>query len=108
MELSSDLFEGASKAFSASLRGPRPAFTAGRARRDSDELVSSGALACPVAASRCDARAGAFGLTSEYFRPRPNLLPSLGALALSSLLVCVAIKHLPKKRKGRSDLSLPE
>src|SRR6266705_5167057 len=67
---------------------------------DSGELVSSGALASPVAASRGAARAGAFGLKSEFFRPRPNLLPSLGALALSSLLVCVAIKHLRKKKKA--------
>src|SRR5260370_36705846 len=68
--------------------------------RDSDESVSSGVLVSPFAASRCGARTGAFGLKSEFFRPLPNLLPGLGALALSSLLVCVAIKHLPKKEKA--------
>src|SRR6266704_5475629 len=67
---------------------------------DSGELVSSGVLGSPFAAPRCDARTGAFGLNCEFFRRVPNPLPSLGALALSNLLLCVAIKRLPKKQKA--------
>src|SRR6266481_623305 len=68
--------------------------------RDPDELASSGVLGCPLAAPLCDTRAGALEPTSDFFRPLLNLLPSLGRLALSSLLLCVAITHPLKKQKA--------
>src|SRR5260370_34679603 len=67
---------------------------------DSDELVSSRVLRAPTAAPRCDARTGALGLKVESFRPLPNLRPSLEGRALSSLLLSVAIEHLPKMKKA--------
>src|SRR5258708_26054732 len=74
--------------------------------RDSDELVSSSVLEAPLAAPRCNAGTGALGRKSDFFRPLPNLLPSLRGLALFSLLLCVAIKYLLKKEKADFALSL--
>src|SRR6266478_4286563 len=68
--------------------------------RDSDELASSGVLRAPLAPLRCDTGTGALGTRCEFFKPLPNLLPSLGRLTLFSLLVCVAIKHLRQKEKA--------